>query len=98
MVIFILFTLLFFPFFIWLSLTYVGYNQVGVIVDSMRKTIYIGFLFSLSLFHFISNTIFSLSASYGLPITILIILCFSTYMLVVIVRDKKSPKDIGEMK
>jgi len=80
---------LYFPFFIWLSLTYIRYNNVGI-GDSKRKGIYVGFLLTLSLFHFSSNILFDLKASYGLSIVTSIILLFSSYMLRAIVKDKKS--------
>jgi hypothetical protein len=87
----VLFTILavfYIPFFIWLSLTYVGYNKAGA-ADSKRKGIYLGFLILFNLYNLVSNSLFHIDASIGLPISISIILIFSIYMLWVISKDKK---------
>ncbi|KGR77965.1 hypothetical protein [Ureibacillus sinduriensis] len=90
MELFIILSVLYLPVFVWLSTTYVGYHKAEGSGDSKNKRVYIGFLLTLSSFHLISNTIFNIKASYGLPITVSIILLFSIYMLTVIVRDKQS--------
>ena len=85
--VYILLAVLYLPFFIWLSLTYIRYKDgIG---DSKRKGIYVGFLLTISLFHFISNILFDLKGSYGLLITTSIILLFSIYMLRSVIKDKK---------
>lgn len=89
MLVFTSLTVFFIPLFIWLSLTYTGYNKVGK-ANSKRKGIYFGFLIILNMFYFVSNTLLSLNSSYGLPITILIILLFSMYMFLAVAKDKKS--------
>ena len=93
--IYIILAVLYFPFFIWLSLKYIRYNKDGI-GDSKRKGIYVGFLLTLSFFHFFSNILFDLKASYGLSITTSIILLFSIYMLRVAVKDKKPVMVIEE--
>ncbi len=86
---------IFFPFFIWLSFTYIRYKDgMG---DSKRKGIYLGFLLTISLFHFFSNILFDIKASYGLPITTSIILLFSIYMLRFVIKDKKTVKLTGDI-
>ena len=81
---------LYFPFFVWLSLTYIGYKDgIG---DSKRKSIYVGVLLTISLFHFFSNILFEINASFGLLITTSIILLFSIYMLRSVIKDKKLVK------
>ena len=94
MELFIILSVLYFPIFIWLSITFVG-NKTDVIRHTKRKQLYVGFLLMLSLFHFTSNTIFNLNASYGLRISVSIILLFSIFMLGVLVRDKQI-RIIGE--
>ena len=97
MIVYIIAAVLYFPLFIWLSLTYIGYKDG--IEDSKRKGIYAGFLLTICLFHFISNILFDIKASYGLPITTSIILSFSIYMLRSVMRAKKivtSTDDITE--
>ncbi|MDG5785856.1 hypothetical protein QA612_00015 [Evansella sp. AB-P1] len=88
MEVYIILAVLYFPYFIWLSLTYIRYNKDGI-GDSKRKGKYVGFLLTISSFHFISNILFDLKASYGLMITTLLVLLFSIYMLRVVVKDKK---------
>ena len=88
MSVYIIVAVLYFPFFIWLSLTYIGYKDGNE--DSKRKGIYAGFLLTICLFHFISTILFDIKASYGLPITTSIILLFSMYMLRSVMKDKKS--------
>lgn len=90
MELFIILSVLYLPVFVWLSTTYVGYHKAEGKGDSKKKSIYIGFLLTLSCFHFVSNILFNVKASYGLPITVSIILFFSIYMLTIIVRDKRS--------
>lgn len=92
MIAYITLAVLYFPFFIWLSLTYIGYSE-----DAKRKGIYARFLLILSSFHFFSNTLFDIKASYGLPITTIIILLFSIYMLRSVIKDKKSVKLTGDI-
>ena len=95
MSVYIIVAVLYFPFFTWLSLTYIGYKDgVG---DSKRKGIYAGFLLTLSVFHFFSNILFDIKASYGLPITTSIILLFSIYMFWSVMKDKKSVTLTGDM-
>lgn len=89
MEVYIILAVLYIPFFIWLSLTYIRYSKDGI-GDSKRKGIYVGFLLTLSLCHFFSKILFDLKASYGLSIITSIILLFSMYMLRVVVKDKKS--------
>ena len=95
MIAYIMLAVLYFPFFIWLSLTYIGYN--GGNGDAKRKGIYARFLLILSSFHFFSNTLFDIKASHGLPITTIIILLFSIYMLRSVIKDKKSVKLTGDI-
>ena len=90
MIAYITLAVLYFPIFIWLSLTYIGYN--GGNTDAKRKRNYAGFLLTLSLFHFFSNALFDIKASYGLPVTTSILLLFSIYMLWSVIKDKKSVK------
>jgi hypothetical protein len=89
MELYLIFAALYFPFFVWLSLTYIKHHKDGM-DDSNRKVKYVGFLLTLSIFHFLSNNLFELNATYGLFTTTLIILLFSMYMLRDVVRDKKS--------
>ncbi|WP_077618383.1 hypothetical protein [Bacillus sinesaloumensis] len=97
MEIYIVLAVFYLSFFTWLSLSYIR-NSNGGTGDSKRKRIYVGFLLTLSLFHFFGNTVFELNASYGLPITTAIILLFSIYMSMVVVKDKKTGKVIEESK
>lgn len=83
------------PFFIWLTLTYIGY--IDGIGDSKRKGIFVGFLFTISLFHFFSTILFDIKASYGLPITTSFILLFSIYMLRSVITDKKLVELTGDI-
>jgi hypothetical protein len=94
--VYIVIVVFYFGFFIWLSMSYIRYGKDGV-GDSKKKSIYVGFLLALSLFYFISNILFDLEASYGLAITTLIIILFSLYMLKVVVKDKRSGKEIEEI-
>ena len=93
--IYIILAVLYIPFLIWLSLKYIRYNKDGI-GDSKRKGIYVGFLLTLSFFHFISNILFDLKAFYGLSIATSIILVFTIYMLRVVVKDKKPTMVIEE--
>ena len=95
MEIYIILAVLYIPFFIWLSLKFIRHNKDGI-GDSKRKGIYVGFLLTLSVFHFISNSVFDLKATYGLSIATSIILVFTIYMLSVVVKDKKTTMAIEE--
>lgn len=88
MVVFIILAVFSIPFFIWLSLTYIGYNKAGH-ADSKRKSIYFGFMITLVLFNFVSNSLSSLNASFGLPTVISIILLFSIYMLMAVAKERR---------
>ncbi|KAB2331331.1 hypothetical protein [Bacillus mesophilum] len=88
MVVFIILAVFSIPFFIWLSLTYVGYNKAGQ-ADSKRKSIYFGFMITILLFNFISNNLFSLNASNGLPIVVSMIFLFSIYMLMAVAKARR---------
>lgn len=63
--VYILLAVLYFPFFIWLSLTYIKYSK-DAIGDSKRKNIYMGFSLTISLFNFLNNILFELEDSVGL--------------------------------
>lgn len=95
MEIYIILAVIYIPFFIWLSLKFIRHDKDGI-GDSKRKGIYLGFLLTLSVFHFISNNLFELKASYGLSIATLIILVFTSYMLSVAIKDKKTKMAIEE--
>ncbi|WP_157843266.1 hypothetical protein [Bacillus sp. FJAT-42315] len=78
----------YFPLFVWLSFSYIKFADDGS-GHSKRKSVYLGFLLSISVFHFINRWLLNMRDSYGLMIIASIILVFSVYMLLVIMRDRR---------
>jgi predicted acyltransferase len=75
------------PFLIWLfsAFTKFANNQV----DPRRNAIAYGFLVSITLFSLIDNFLLKLPDSYSLFILASIIIAFASYMLIVVIRDKR---------
>ncbi|MBK3497444.1 hypothetical protein JFL43_22070 [Viridibacillus sp. YIM B01967] len=82
--IFITIAVFYFPLFVWLSFAYIEPIQ-----EPKRRQIYLGFLVSFGIFNVLNNILFKLNSSYGLSIFVGIIILFSIYMLLAVMKDKK---------